>query len=251
MPHVTDLRNQNAPHDHFATTQWSMVIAAGEQQSAAAHTALATLCENYWYPIYAFVRRNGFDTHEAQDVTQDFFSRLLEKEILQAADPERGRFRSFLLASVSNFLANYRDRLRAQKRGGGRSPLSLDMVLAEQRYACEPAHQETPEKLFHRRWGVTVLERALQRLRDDYQQNERSVLFDRLKPSLVGEKSVEQNRYQDIAVELQMSESAVKVAAHRMRKRFREFLQDEISQTLASPADIDDEIRSLFTALQS
>jgi len=248
---MSELTQQPAPRDYFATTRWSMVIAAGEHRSAASHTALATLCENYWYPIYAFVRRRGFDIHEAQDITQDFFSRLLEKDVLQAADPERGRFRSFLLASVSNFLANYRDQLRAQKRGGGQTPLSLDMALAEQRYACEPAHQETPEKLFHRRWGVTVLERALQRLRDDYQQNERLPLFDRLKPSLLGEKSVDANRYQDIAAELGMSESAIKVAAHRMRKRFREFLQDEIGQTLASQDDIDDEIRSLFAALQS
>jgi RNA polymerase sigma-70 factor (ECF subfamily) len=200
--------------------------------------------------VYAFIRRKGFDEHQSQDLTQDFFARLLEKGSLQLADPQRGRFRSFLLTSVSHFLGNYKQQQAALKRGGGQAIWSFDAATAEQRYACEPAHEETAERLFDRRWGLTVLERALGRLRDEYAEPPRERLFQRLKPLLVGDRGEVQSRYQDIAAELAMTESAVKVAAHRLRKRFRELLHDEITQTVASPDEIEDEIRALFSALR-
>src|SRR5271155_2907054 len=152
----------------FATTRWSLVLAAGQRSSPQSSAALATLCENYWYPLYAYVRRRGHDSDEAQDLTQAFFTRLLEKNDLAAADPERGRFRSFLLASLKHFLANEWDRARAEKRGGGRSVLSIDFGTAEERYRAEPSHELTPEKIFERRWALTVLDHALKRLRTEF-----------------------------------------------------------------------------------
>jgi RNA polymerase sigma-70 factor (ECF subfamily) len=239
--------------DRFLTTHWSVVRRAGHLASAECQAALSALCEQYWYALYAFIRRRGYDWHEAQDLTQAFFARLLEKGELRLADPERGRFRSFLLAALQHFLANEWDRRTAQKRGGGQTPLQLDLDTAEDRFRAEPAHADTPEKLFHRRWALMVLDRVLQRLRDDYQSSGRSQLFSRLEPLLVGERAANTGPvgYRDIGGELGMSESAVKTAIHRLRKRFRDTLREEIAQTVAAPEDIDDELRQLFQALES
>jgi RNA polymerase sigma factor (sigma-70 family) len=233
----------------FATTRWSLVLAAGQRSSPQSSAALATLCENYWYPLYAYVRRRGQDADEAQDFTQAFFARLLEKNDLAAADPGRGRFRSFLLASLKHFLANEWDRSRAQKRGGGRAALSIDFRTAEERYRAEPSHDLTPEKIFERRWALVLLENVLARLHDESAQAGKTDSFDHLKGFLTGEQSA--ITYGQLAAELNMSEGAVKVAVHRLRRRYRELLRAEIEETVADAEEIDQEIRDLFSALGS
>src|SRR5271155_4363205 len=233
----------------FATTRWSLVLAAGQRSSPQSSAALATLCENYWYPLYAYVRRRGHDSDEAQDLTQAFFARLLEKNDLAAADPERGRFRSFLLTSLKHFLSNEWDRARAEKRGGGRSLLSIDFGTAEERYRAEPAHDLTPEKIFERRWALVLLENVLARLHDESAQAGKADSFDRLKGFLTGEQTAV--TYGQLAAELNMSEGALKVAVHRLRRRYRELLRAEIEETVADPEEIDQEIRDLFSALGS
>jgi RNA polymerase sigma-70 factor (ECF subfamily) len=233
----------------FATTRWSLVLAAGKRSSPQSSAALATLCENYWYPLYAYVRRRGHEANEAEDFTQAFFARLLEKNDLAAADPERGRFRSFLLASLKHFLANEWDRARAEKRGGGRAALSIDFGTAEERYRAEPTHDLTPEKIFERRWALVLLENVLARLHDESAQAGKADSFDRLKGFLTGEQSA--GTYGQLAAELNMSEGAVKVAVHRLRRRYRELLRAEIEETVADPDEIDQEIRALFSALGS
>jgi RNA polymerase sigma factor (sigma-70 family) len=233
----------------FATTRWTLVLAAGQRGSPQSSAALATLCENYWYPLYAYVRRRGYEADEAQDFTQAFFTRLLERNDLAAADPRRGRFRSFLLTSLKHFLANEWDRNRAQKRGGGRAALSIDFGTAEERYRAEPAHDLTPEKIFERRWALVLLENVLARLHDESAQAGTADSFDRLKGFLTGEQSA--GTYGQLAAELNMSEGAVKVAVHRLRRRYRELLRAEIEETVADPDEIDQEIRALFSALGS
>jgi len=232
---------------HFATTRWSMVVAAGARATPRSEEALARLCEAYWYPLYAYVRRWGYTADEAQDLTQEFFARLMEKGYLRQADPHRGRFRSFLLAALKHFLANERDRAGAQKRGGGRPPLPLEIETAEGRYSLEPVDPETPEKIFERRWALILLDKVLSRLRDEYHRTGRGALFDVLKDLLTSGKADE--TYARLGAELGMSEGAVKVAVHRLRRRFGELLREEIAETVADPQDVDDEIRYLFTAL--
>jgi RNA polymerase sigma factor (sigma-70 family) len=233
----------------FATTRWSLVLAAGQRSSPQSSAALATLCENYWYPLYAYVRRRGHEADEAQDFTQAYFARLLEKNDLAAADPGRGRFRSFLLASLKHFLANEWDRARAEKRGGGRSVLSIDFGTAEERYRAEPSHDLTPERIFERRWALVLLENVLARLHDESAQAGKADSFDRLKGFLTGEQSAV--TYGQLAAELNMSEGALKVAVHRLRRRYRELLRAEIEETVADAEEIDQEIRDLFSALGS
>jgi RNA polymerase sigma factor (sigma-70 family) len=233
----------------FATTRWSLVLAAGQRGSPQSSAALATLCENYWYPLYAYVRRRGHQADQAQDFTQAFFARLLEKNDLAAADPGRGRFRSFLLTSLKHFLANEWDRNRAQKRGGGGSVLSIDFGTAEERYRAEPAHDLTPEKIFDRRWALVLLENVLARLHDEAAQAGKADGFDRLKGFLTGEQPAA--TYGQLAAELNMSEGALKVAVHRLRRRYRELLRAEIEETVADAEEIDQEIRDLFSALGS
>jgi len=231
----------------FATTRWSLVLAAGERNSPQSADALAALCEAYWYPLYAFVRRRGHDADGARDLTQAFFTRLLEKNDLAAAQPERGKFRSYLLTSLKHFLANEWDRERAQKRGGGRSGLSIDFGTAEERYSREPSHDLTAEKIFERRWALVLLEKVLARLNGESAKAGKQGSFDRLKVFLTGEKSPV--TYDQLASEMGMSEGALKVAVHRLRRRYRELLREEIGQTLAGPEEIDQEIRDLFTAI--
>ena len=231
----------------FATTRWTIVLAAGKDSSPDSQAALVTLCEAYWYPLYAYVRRRGYSVDEAQDLTQEFFTRLLEKEYVKAADPQRGRFRSFLLASLNHFLANEWRREQAQKRGGSQTILSLDFAAGEGRLALEPADPLTPEKLFERRWALTLLSQALARLRDEYAAADKLALLEKLQPFLGGHGDAAP--YQEIAAGLGLSEGAVKVAVHRLRRRCRDFLRAEIAQTVSGPEEVEEELRDLLAAL--
>jgi RNA polymerase sigma-70 factor (ECF subfamily) len=235
---------------HFATTRWSLVIAAGaEGSSPAVHEALATLCETYWYPLYAFLRSRGYSAENAQDLTQAFFARLLEKHAIRQADPARGRFRSFLLASLKNFAANERDREIAGKRGGGVPLISLEIAGAEGRFQMEPPTDETPERVFDRRWALTLLDRVMSRLQAEAAaRDDKTSPFDRLKTYLTGDEP--QLSYARTAADLGMSEGAVKVAVHRLRRRFRDLVHDEIAHTVSSPAEIEDELRHLWSAVR-
>jgi RNA polymerase sigma-70 factor (ECF subfamily) len=232
---------------HFATTRWSLVLAAGRRSSPESSAALATLCETYWYPLYAYVRRRGHDADDAQDLTQAFFARLLEKNDLAAAQQECGRFRSFLLTALKHFLANEWDRGCAQKRGGSRPLLSIEFRTAEDRYRLEPRHELTAEKIFERRWALVLLEQVLVRLQQESARAGKGELFDRLKVFLTGERAAVS--YGELAAELKMTEGAVKVAVHRLRRRYRDVLRLEIGQTVADPAEIEEEIRELVSAI--
>jgi len=242
--------NANQPcAGRFATTHWSVVLAAGRPKSASYQQALETLCQTYWFPLYAYLRRHGCSSHEAQDYTQAFFTALLSKGGLVLADPKRGKFRSFLLASLKNFLSNERARARAKKRGGGRKALSLDFDSAESQYALEPRDELSPEKLFERSWALTVLDRTMARMQAEAVKTNKKKLFERLKSYLTADR--DSAPYSQAAQELDITEGAVRVAVHRMRKRYRELLRDEIAQTVTSDDQIDEEIRDLFTALGS
>lgn len=231
----------------FVTTHWSVVLAAERADTTRARDALSRLCQSYWHPLYAYVRRLGYSLHDAQDLTQEFFARLLEKKYLAGADESRGRFRSYLLASLKHFLANEWDKARAQKRGGGQTPIPIDPAAAETGLVFEPADPVTAEKLYERQWALTMLDQVLRRLRREYAETGRETLFEQLKPTLTeASRSV---RYAEIASRLGTSEGAVKVAVHRLRQRYREVLRAEIADTVAGPAEVEDELRSLFAAL--
>jgi RNA polymerase sigma-70 factor (ECF subfamily) len=226
-----------------------MVLAAGKGASPDADAALTSLCQTYWYPLYAFVRRLGHQPADAQDLTQAFFARLLEKHYLRAADPERGQFRSFLLSAVKHFLSKERDRGKARKRGGGRIVLPLDFETGESRYNLEPTHEVTAEKIYERRWALTLLDQVFARLREEFDRASKRKEFDHLKVYLTGEATT--LSYREVAAELGMTEGAVKVAVHRLRRRYRELVREEISQTVAGPEDVEEELRRLFAALRS
>jgi len=234
--------------ERFRTTEWSLVVAAGSSRDPASRQALERLCSIYWYPVYGFVRGHGHDASAAQDLAQEFFLRLIEKRALGAASRERGRFRSFLLASVKNFLANERDRERAARRGGGCTFLPLDSQSGEIRYSREPVDNRTPDKAFEKRWALALLDRALDRLREEAGRRENPERFARLSRFLT-EDSPEVS-YRQIANDLGMTEAAVKAAIHRLRKRFGQLLRDEVGRTVDDPARIDEEIRYLFTAME-
>lgn len=231
----------------FATTHWSVVLAAGQPESISYQQALEALCRMYWFPLYAYLRRQGHDIHQAEDHTQAFMAFLLEKHGLRLADPKRGRFRSFLLTCLKNFLANERARARAQKRGGGHKVLSLDIENAERQYALKPREELSPDKLFARSWALTVLDRTMDRLKAEATHNKKPELFEKLRVYLTADKS--SVPYREMAAELNMSEGAVRVAAHRLRRRYRELLRDQIAQTVTTEDQIDQEIRDLFAAL--
>lgn len=231
----------------FVTTHWSVVLTAGRSDTTRARDALARLCQAYWHPLYAYVRRLGNSPPDAQDLTQEFFARLLAKNYLAAADESRGRFRSFLLTALKHFLANEWDKARAQKRGGGQVPIPIDFNTAETSCGFEPADTTTAEKIYERRWALTLLEQVLRRLREEYVHAGREKLFEQLKPTLT--EASRTVRYAEIATRLGMSEGAVKVAVHRLRQRYREVLRAEIADTVASPAEVEDELRNLFAAL--
>jgi RNA polymerase sigma-70 factor (ECF subfamily) len=234
----------------FATTHWSIVLDAGRGKGGEGAKdpaeALAALCQSYWVPLYAYVRRRVRDVSEAQDLTQEFFTRLLEKDLLAHATPERGRFRSFLLTAMQNFLTNEWKKEHAAKRGGGRV-LSLDFSSSDSRLSFEPGHDWTAERIYERSWAITLLDRVLGRLRDEYASSGRQALFEALRPYIGGKQ--EDGSLAEIAEQLQMTEGAAKVAAHRLRKRYRELLRAELAQTVADESEIDEEIAWLFSAL--
>jgi RNA polymerase sigma factor (sigma-70 family) len=230
----------------FETTHWSIVLAAARNSSPAARVALARLCESYWYPLYAHIRYRGYTADLAQDLIQEFFSQLLEKGLLNTADPDRGRFRSFLMATLDHFLSKENRRLGAQKRGGNRRLLSLDFQGGEGRYNLEPAHQLTPERIYERRWALTLIDLVLAKLRDQQAADGKLTLFEHLKPYLTRE--VQPVRYEQIAKDLEMTAGALKVAVHRLRRRCRDMLRTEIARTVGDAEDIEDEIHDLFQA---
>jgi RNA polymerase sigma-70 factor (ECF subfamily) len=223
------------------------VASAGRRHSPESRDALAALCETYWFPLYAFVRRQGYSADDAQDLIQSFSARLLERNDLEVADRRRGRFRSYLLGALKHFLANQRKRSRAQKRGGGRAILSLDFGRAERRYHLEPADQLTPERLYEKRWALALLDGVVQRLAEEQEAAGKQALFEDLKECLTGREMAAS--YGEIAARLAMTEGAVKVAAHRLRRRYRALLQEEIAQTVAGPEEFEDEVSLLLAAL--
>lgn len=231
----------------FVTTHWSVVLSAREKGSAQSADALEALCRTYWYPLYVFVRRQGHSPPDAQDLTQEFFARLLEKDYLDAVDQQRGRFRTFLLVALKRFLANEWDKARAQKRGGGQQPLSLDTALAEQRYLGEGSSNLPADRIYERRWALTLVDRAMRHLREDYATQGRETEFEHLKPCLTADRG--EIAYGDLVSALGVSEGAARVAVHRLRKRFRTLFREEVAQTVAAADDIDDEVRHLMRAL--
>jgi RNA polymerase sigma factor (sigma-70 family) len=231
----------------FPQTHWSVVLAAGRSDTTRAHAALEGLCRTYWYPLYAYVRRRGYRPHDAEDLTQEFFARVLERKWLVRADQAKGRFRTFLLTALERFLANEYDKARTQKRGGNQKHVPLQFDTAETRYGVEPAEDRTPEQIFEYRWAVTLLDEVVVSLAAEFKARGQEDLFAALKPCLVGDRAVQP--YQEIAKRLGQSEGAIKVAVHRLRQRYRELLRAEIAQTVASPEDVDAEMRYLFNAL--
>lgn len=238
-----------AAGDVFATTRWTVVLAAGLRGAPQADVALEELCRTYWYPLYAYVRRQGHSREDAEDLTQAFFARLLEKNFLEGISSEKGKFRAFLLVAVKRFLANEWDRANRQKRGGGQSTLSLDWQDADTRYQINPADNLSPDRLFDRAWAMATLERVITRLRDEHSAEGKAALYEQLKPFLmVGKNEI---RYAQAAATLELTEGAVRVAVHRLRRRYRELLREEIVRTLSDPAQADEEMQALFSALTS
>jgi RNA polymerase sigma-70 factor (ECF subfamily) len=235
--------------DEFNTTRWSIVVAAGERSTAEAQQALAQLCEVYWLPLYIYARRRLASPEAAQDAVQGFFAELLERNIVAAADRERGRFRAFLLMSLKNFLATQWQKEHAQKRGGGRAALSLDWDAGETRYLLEPVDSVTPERLYERQWALALLGDVLARLRREFEAAGKSGEFEALKGCITGDADA--GGYAAIGERLGTSEGAARVAGHRLRGRYRELLRAAIADTVASPEDVDDEIRRLFAVLGS
>lgn len=229
----------------FPATRWTLVVAAGNPQRKEARDALVSLCESYWYPLYAYLRRCGHPADQAQDFTQEFFVRILEGRYLHRADPEKGRFRSFILTSLKFFVADMQDRDRAQKRGGG-AVVPFEFSSGEERYQREPAHDETPERIFERRWALSVIARVLDKLRDEYIQHGRLEHFEWLKVFLLGQSDAP---YAALARDMNMSEGALKVAVHRLRKRYRDLFRQEIADTVADPAEVEPELRYLAAVL--
>jgi RNA polymerase sigma factor (sigma-70 family) len=235
------------PEPVFATTRWSEVLAAGQGNSSQGEEALARLCESYWYPIYAFVRRRGLSPEDAQDSTQEFFSRLLSGNWLSDADRAKGRFRTFLLTALNRFLANEWDRARAQKRGGGVLPVPFDTKVAETRYCGDTKHEVAPDHLYDRQWAVTLLDRALGQLEAEQRQMGKSSEFTVLSSTLTAERG--DIPYAALAAQMGLSENAARMAVHRLRKRFRQVFREEIAQTVAEPGEVEAEIRHLVAAL--
>ena len=231
----------------FPTTRWTLVLAAARDSSAGSRPALAELCERYWPPLYAYARRDAHTVEEAQDLTQAFFTRFLEKDHARAADPARGRFRSFLLTSFKHFMSNERDRERAQKRGGGQRLLSLEFETAEAAYRIEPADTLTPEALFERRWALELIDRVTAQLAAERERAGSGVTFAQLKEFLIGERN--DGRYAETARALGTTEGALRVTVHRLRRRFRDLLRAEIAATVSEDGEVDGEIRHLIDAV--
>lgn len=231
----------------FVTTHWSVVLAASHDDDRMTEAALARLCETYWYPLYAYARRRGYSAEDAQDLTPDFFARLLRRHWLADADQSKGRFRTFLLTAMERFLANAWDKARALKRGGGRPSVPLQLDTAETRYGVEPADKHTPEQVFEYRWALTLLDEVVRQLGTEFQRRGQAELFNALKPCLVGDGSAQP--YAQLASTLGMEEGAIKVAVHRLRQRYRELLRAEIANTVTAPIEVETEMRHLFQVL--
>jgi RNA polymerase sigma factor (sigma-70 family) len=231
----------------FPTTHWSVVLAAGKTVSPQSQVALERLCKAYWYPIYAYLRRCGHAQHDAQDLTQEFFARLLDGNSIENVSPEKGKFRSFLLAALNYTMANVRERAKAIKRGGGKEIISLDDKAAEEQFQREPASGLSPEHYFEKQWATALLERGLARLREEYEAAGKSTLFKKLQRFL--STSAASGQYDAAAAELEMNANAVAVAVHRLRHRYRELIRLEIADTVAAPDEIDEEMHYLRTAL--
>jgi len=231
----------------FVTTHWSVVLSAKEGSSEEAEVALERLCCTYWWPLYAFARRRGYGAHDAQDLTQDFFTHLLARDFLRAVDRNKGTFRSFLLASLKNFLAKDWRRANAQKRGGQFTFISTDAEYAEQQYVQVQSADLSPEQLFDRQWATTLLKQALSRLQEEFAAAGKGARFDALKVFLTGER--EAGSYANLAARLETTEAALKMAVSRLRERYGELLRAEIANTVSDPAEVEEELRALFTAL--
>jgi RNA polymerase sigma-70 factor (ECF subfamily) len=232
----------------FPSTHWSLVSQLGKEDSVEAREAFTTLYTTYWYPLFVYFRRQTGSHDAAEDLTQEFLARLMEPDWFKGLDRTKGKFRSYLLACCRHFLANERDRQRAQKRGGGCRTLSLDFASAGERYLLEPADHLTAEKLFERRWALTLLEQTLEQLKREFAQGDKGALFDRLKDVLLQTEGAAS--YAEIGRALGMSEAAIKKAAQRLRQRYRAVLREQVAATVATPEQVDDEIRALFAALQ-
>jgi RNA polymerase sigma factor (sigma-70 family) len=247
MPGKTDTNSTPADTSRFATTHWSLVLAAGDSAALEHEQALSRLCQAYWFPLYAYLRRQAHDPHQTEDYIQGFFAHLLEKRALCRANRNRGRFRSFLLSSLKNFLRDEWDRTHSQKRGGDKKIVSLDAMTAEARYALEPADRLSPNKLFERSWALTVLQHALDQLKKESATAGKTWLFDHLKNNLTGKADAVS--YRSAAAKLDMTEDAVKSAVYRLRRRYRELVREEIAQTVATDRQLEEEINELFAAL--
>ena len=233
--------------DYFVTTRWTVVLSAGRKSSPQSDRALGDLCQIYWYPLYAYIRRQGRSKEDSEDLVQAFFARFLEKNYLEGLSAERGKFRAFLLASLKHFLANEWDKANRQKRGGGAQHLSLDWQSADERFHLDPPDPASPDRAYDRAWALALLERVIARLRSECVAGGKENLFDQAKGYLmVGQTAI---RYAEAAQTLGLDEGAVRVAVHRLRKRYRALLRDEIAQTLDDPAQVEDELRSLQAAL--
>ena len=231
----------------FPATHWTVVLSAGQSESARSEEALTVLCRAYWYPLYAYLRRQGQTSHDAQDAVQSFFEHLLANHRLAQVHPAKGKFRSFLLASLRNFLADERRKQATRKRGGDVRVISLDAETAEERYRNEPVERQDPEKIYERRWALTVLERVLAQLKADYAEAGKAERFAQLEPFLLGEKA--EVSYAEIGRRLDMSEGAVKMAVQRLRQRSRQLFRAEIAHTVATEGEIEDEVRHLLAVM--
>ena len=227
----------------FATTHWSVVLAAGDAHTPQASAALEKLCRAYWYPLYAHIRRRGYAEEEAEDLTQELFQRLLERQFLSGLLREGGRFRSFLLTALAHFLAEHWQRSQAQKRGGGQPIISIDAQTAEERYRLEPRDERTPETIYEYRWAMTLLDQVLGRLQQEFSETGKAELFNQLRVYLV--EGAAETSYAEGARWLGLSEAALRKAVQRLRKRYQELFREEIAHTVASPVEVEDELRYL------
>jgi RNA polymerase sigma-70 factor (ECF subfamily) len=232
--------------DIFATTHWTVVLAAGKRHTPQSDHALEELCRTYWFPLYAYVRRRGHTKEDAEDLTQAFFARFLEKNYLEGLSAERGRFRAFLLASLKHFLANEWDKSQRQKRGGGATHLSLDWLSGETKFQLADTTEPSPDKVFDREWALALLERVITRLQEECTADGREKTFEQLKSLLTTDKTT--ISYPQAAAALGISEDTARVTVHRLRKRYRQLLRNAITQTLADPAQVDEEMQALFGA---
>ncbi|MGN6554949.1 MAG: RNA polymerase sigma factor [Verrucomicrobiota bacterium] len=243
---TSDSASSSAPGDIFATTHWTVVLAAGKRSSPEALHALEELCRTYWFPLYAYVRRRGYAKADAEDLTQAFFARLLTKNWIGGVDHAKGKFRAWLLAALKHFLANEWDKAQAQKRGGGAALLSLDWQTADTQFQVAATDEPSPDKAFDREWALALLAKVIERLQQECAAEGRVKVFEQLKRFLTADKN--QLAQSEIAQSLGVTEGAVRVAIHRLRKRYRQLLRDEIAHTLADAALVEEEMRALFGA---